>query len=51
MTLHARTEDMRDTMSVITQFMRSRAPDTFVDLTPMEETVATAMVPARVGHG
>lgn len=49
MTLHARTEDMRGTMSVITQFMRTRAPDTFVDLTPMEETVATAMVPARVG--
>ena len=49
MTLHVRTEDLRGTMSVITQFMRNEAPDTFVDLTPMEATVATAMVPARVG--
>ena len=49
MTLHARTGDTRRTSDVITDFVRRRAPDVFVEITPMSATVATAMIPARVG--
>jgi putative ABC transport system permease protein len=49
MTLHARTRDIRSTIQVITHHVQRRAPDVFVDITPMVETVSTAALPARVG--
>jgi predicted permease len=49
MTLHLRTDDTRGTIQAITNYMRRRSPDVFVDVTPMEDTVAMALVPARVG--
>jgi predicted permease len=49
MTLHVRTTDMRRTSEVITQFVRRRAPDVFVEIGPMSATVEAAMIPARVG--
>jgi predicted permease len=49
MTLHARTGDLRGTAQRIAEYMRHRAPDVFVDIAPMEETVSMAVVPARIG--
>ncbi|MGH8638374.1 MAG: FtsX-like permease family protein, partial [Burkholderiales bacterium] len=49
MTLHARTRDVRGTIQVITREMRRRAPDVFVDVTPMVDTVSVAVLPARIG--
>jgi putative ABC transport system permease protein len=49
MTLHARTNDMRATIDAITQHVRREAPDVFVDVRPMAETVAGALLPARIG--
>jgi hypothetical protein len=48
-TLHARTRDVRGTIHDITRHMRSRSSDEFVDMTLMEDLVAKAAVPARVG--
>jgi predicted permease len=49
MTLHVRTTDRQGTVRTITEYMRRRAPDMFVDIAPMEETVSIAVVPARIG--
>jgi predicted permease len=49
MTLHARTGDTRGTTRTITEYVRRRAPGVFADITTLDDTVATAMVPARVG--
>jgi putative ABC transport system permease protein len=48
-TLHVRTHDRRSTIDVITREMRRRAPDVFVDITPMADTVSLAVLPARIG--
>jgi predicted permease len=49
MTLHVRTGDMRGTTRTIAEYVRRRSPGVFVDVTTLEDTVATAMVPAQVG--
>ena len=48
-TLHVRTRNARSTVDVITHAMQQRAPDVFVEITPMTETLSTAVLPARIG--
>jgi predicted permease len=49
MTLHVRTRDTGGTVDVITREMQRQAPDVFVDIAPMAETVSAAALPARIG--
>jgi predicted permease len=49
MTLHARTANMRITTEVIKREMRQLAPEVFVDIKPMTEAIAVAVLPARIG--
>jgi predicted permease len=51
MTLHVRTRDVRGTIDVVSREMRRRAPDVFVDITPMADTMSAAVLPARIGAG
>ncbi len=49
MTLHVRTGDRQGTTRVITEYMRRQSPGIFVDITTLDDTVANALFPARVG--
>ncbi len=49
MTLHIRTQDQRGTTDVVAREMRRLAPDVFVDISPMAETISVAVLPARIG--
>jgi putative ABC transport system permease protein len=49
MTLHVRTRDPRKTTELIAREMQRRAPDVFVDISPMADTMSVAVLPARVG--
>jgi len=49
MTLHVRTADMRGAAAVVTREMRQLAPDVMVEVEPMTDAVAVAVVPAQIG--
>jgi hypothetical protein len=49
MTLHIRTQDPRGTTDLVARETRRLAPDVFVDISPMAETISVAVLPARIG--
>ena len=49
MTLHIRTRDPRGTADLIAHEMQRLAPDVFIDISPMAETISVAVLPARIG--
>jgi predicted permease len=49
MTLHVRTTDMNGTRAALTREMRQLAPDVMVDVEPMSDAVAVAVMPAQIG--
>ena len=49
MTLHIRTRDPRRTIDLITREVHHQAPDVFVDIRPMADTISVAFLPARIG--
>jgi hypothetical protein len=49
MTLHIRKRDPRGTADLIAHEMQRLAPDVFIDISPMAETISVAVLPARIG--